>query len=44
MEKLALFSGVGPKKVINIPDLDSIYKVPLLLNDAKITDLISEVT
>jgi len=43
MDKLKLFSGVGPNKVINIPDLDSIYKVPLALNEAKIVELLSEV-
>ncbi len=44
LEKIALFSNLPPNKVINLPDLDSIYKVPGFLQESKIIQLLEEFT
>jgi len=40
IQKLVMFGGVREEQVINIPDLDSVYKVPLHLNDHKIVEML----
>lgn len=37
-EKIALFCNVSPDDVISVPDADSIYEVPLLLDREGLTD------
>jgi len=37
-----MFGGVKEDHVINIPDLDSVYKVPLHLNDHNIVQMLCE--
>jgi CTP synthase len=44
MEKLALFSGLPVDKIIDIPDLDSVYRVPLLLSECKIVEMMNKVS
>jgi CTP synthase len=41
-EKIAGFTDVEKRGVISLPDADSIYKVPLELEDAHLADLICE--
>ncbi len=41
-EKLALFSNVQPRAVIEAPDVETIYEVPLTLHDEKLDDLVLE--
>ena len=38
--KIALFTNVKEHSVISMPDVDSIYKIPLLLNDQKVDETI----
>lgn len=42
LEKIALFSNLPPQRVINLPDVDSIYKVPGFLKDSKTIQLLEE--
>ena len=37
-----MFGGVKEDHVINIPDLDSVYKVPLHLNDHNIVQMLCD--
>jgi len=39
-KKIALFTNVNEKAVISMPDVDSIYKIPLLLNNQNVDDLV----
>lgn len=39
-KKISLFSNVPPSGVISLPDVDTIYKVPRLLHDQGLDDLI----
>ena len=41
-EKIAGFTDVEKRAVISLPDADSIYKVPLVLEDARLADVICE--
>ena len=41
-EKIAGFTDVENRAVISLPDVDSIYKVPLLLEEARLADVIGE--
>ena len=41
-EKLSLFTGVKPEAIALLPNADSIYEVPLTLEDTGIADVISE--
>jgi CTP synthase len=41
-EKIGLFTNVPQNAVFSLPDLDTIYKVPLVLHDAGIDDIICE--
>jgi CTP synthase len=41
-EKIAGFTDVESRAVISLPDADSIYKVPLLLEESKLADVIGE--
>ena len=38
--KIALFTNVKEHSVISMPDVDTIYKIPLLLNDQKVDETI----
>ena len=40
--KIALFTNVNPKAVISATDSDSIYKIPMMLHDQKIDDIVCE--
>ncbi|HEX5515036.1 MAG TPA: CTP synthase, partial [Gammaproteobacteria bacterium] len=40
--KIALFTNVEPRAVISVPDVDTIYKVPLVLNAQGLDDIIAE--
>ena len=40
-EKIALFTNVEKQSVISMPDVDSIYKIPILLNLQKVDDLVT---
>jgi len=42
-EKIALFGDVEKRAVINVPDVRSIYQVPLMLEEAGLGDYICEV-
>ncbi|MFM7855678.1 MAG: CTP synthase [Flammeovirgaceae bacterium] len=44
LEKIALFSNLPPQRVISLPDVDSIYKVPGFLKDSKTIQLLEEFT
>jgi CTP synthase len=41
-EKIAGFTDVEKRAVISLPDADSIYKVPLVLEDARLAEVICE--
>ncbi|PID31021.1 CTP synthetase [Candidatus Saccharibacteria bacterium] len=41
-DKLSLFTGVKPKAIALLPNADSIYEVPLTLEDAGIADVMCE--
>lgn len=41
-DKIALFCNLQPRAVISLPDLDSIYKVPILLQQHKVDSLVCE--
>ena len=38
--KIALFTNVNPKAVISATDSDSIYRIPMMLHDQKIDDIV----
>ena len=38
--KIALFTNVEPKAVINVPDADTIYRIPLLLHAQGVDDIV----
>ena len=40
--KIALFTNVAPEAVISVTDSDSIYKIPVMLNDQKIDDIVCD--
>src|SRR5690606_22265612 len=40
--KIALFTNVEPRAVISVPDVDNIYKVPLVLNAQGLDDIVAE--
>ncbi|NLO80403.1 MAG: CTP synthase [Xanthomonadaceae bacterium] len=40
--KIALFTNVEPRAVISVPDVDNIYKVPLVLNAQGLDDIVLE--
>lgn len=40
--KIALFTNVEPKAVISLPDMDCIYKIPMVLRDQYISDIVTE--
>lgn len=42
LPKLSLFAGVEQRAIVLLPNAPTIYQVPLMLEDAKITDFISE--
>ncbi|MGB5064264.1 MAG: CTP synthase [Candidatus Competibacter sp.] len=39
--KIALFTNVEPKAVINVPDADTIYRIPLLLHAQGLDDIVA---
>ncbi len=39
--KIALFTNVEPKAVINVPDADTIYRIPLLLRAQGVDDIVA---
>lgn len=41
-EKIGLFTNVMSNAVISLPDLDTIYKVPLVLHEAGLDDIVCE--
>ena len=41
-EKIALFTNVKKKSVISMPDVETIYKIPLILNEQFVDDLVVE--
>ena len=41
-KKIALFTNVKPNAVISMPDVDSIYKIPIELNHQKVDELVLE--
>ena len=41
-EKIALFTNVKKKSVISMPDVETIYKIPLKLNEQFVDDLVVE--
>ena len=41
-EKIGLFTNVPTNAVISLPDLDTIYKVPLVLHEAGLDDIVCE--
>ena len=40
--KIALFTNVNPNAVISATDSDSIYRIPMMLHDQKIDDIVCE--
>ena len=40
--KIALFTNVDPKAVVSMPDVDNIYKVPLVLHAQGLDDIVAE--
>lgn len=40
--KIALFTNVEPRAVISLPDADSIYRIPLMLNAQGLDDIVLE--
>ena len=41
-EKIALFTNVMLERVIPLPDADTIYRVPLMLHDARLDDVVCD--
>ncbi len=41
-EKIALFCNLSPKEVISLPDADTVYSVPLLLQEEGLDQLIAD--
>jgi CTP synthase len=41
-KKIALFTNVKPNAVISMPDVDSIYKIPIELNHQKVDEIVLE--
>ena len=41
-KKIALFTNVKPNAVISMPDVDSIYKIPIELNCQKVDEIVLE--
>ncbi len=41
-KKIALFTNVKPNAVISMPDVDSIYKIPIELNYQKVDEIVFE--
>jgi CTP synthase len=41
-KKIALFTNVKPNAVISMPDVDSIYKIPIELNYQKVDEIVLE--
>ncbi|HLT37976.1 MAG TPA: CTP synthase [Enhygromyxa sp.] len=41
-EKIALFTNVAIERVIPLPDADTIYRVPLMLHEARLDDAVCE--
>ena len=41
-KKIALFTNVKPNAVISMPDVDSIYKIPIELNFQKVDEIVLE--
>ena len=41
-EKIALFTNVALERVIPMPDADTIYRVPLMLHDARLDDAVCD--
>ncbi|MBL8473747.1 MAG: CTP synthase [Rhodocyclaceae bacterium] len=39
-KKIALFTNVQPEAVISVPDSDSIYRIPLLLHDQMLDEIV----
>jgi CTP synthase len=39
--KIALFTNVEPKAVINVPDVDTIYRIPLVLHAQGVDDIVA---
>ena len=39
--KIALFTNVEPRAVINVPDADTIYRIPLLLHAQGVDDIVA---
>jgi CTP synthase len=39
--KIALFTNVEPRAVINVPDVDTIYRIPLLLHAQGVDDIVA---
>ena len=42
LEKISLFSNVRPEAVISMPDVDSIYKIPLVLHEQGLDRIVCE--
>ena len=41
-EKIALFTNVEKQSVISLPDVQSIYKIPIQLNSQKVDDIVTD--
>ncbi len=41
-EKIALFTNVAIERVIPLPDADTIYRVPLMLHESRLDDVVCE--
>ena len=41
-EKIALFTNVEKQSVISLPDVKSIYKIPIQLNRQKVDDIVAD--
>ena len=41
-EKIALFTNVEKQSVISLPDVKSIYKIPIQLNDQKVDEIVTD--
>ena len=41
-EKIALFTNVEKQSVISLPDVKSIYKIPIQLNSQKVDDIVTD--
>ncbi len=40
--KIALFTNVEPRAVISLPDADTIYRIPIMLNEQGLDDIVIE--